>query len=207
MTPAAKHAANAGRHSFAERKADLYETPPVAVRALMRVEQLPHRIWEPACGPGSIAKVLRESGRFVVASDLHDWSCPSSESGIDFLQQTRAPAGVNAICTNPPYKLADQFVAHALLLVPRTFMLLRLAFLESTRRTPILESGQLARVHVFRDRLPRMHRHGWDGPRASSSIAFAWYVFDREHRGPATINRISARTEKGDRDDDLHEID
>jgi hypothetical protein len=193
-----RHATNPGRHSFAERKFDLYETPAAAVHALMRVEQLPHRIWEPACGPGSIAKVLRESGRFVVASDLHDWRCPSSESGIDFLHQTRTPSGVGCIVTNPPFRLADQFVVHALLLVPQVFMLLRLAFLESTRRTPILESGQLARVHVFRDRLPMMHRHGWNGPRASSSIAFAWYVFDREHRGPATIDRISARTEKGE---------
>ena len=138
-------------------------------------------------------QVLRETGRFVVASDLHDWSCPDSESGVDFLQETRAPAGVECVVTNPPFKLADQFVAHALLLVPRVFMLLRLAFLESTRRTPILESGRLACVHVFRNRLPMMHRHGWDGPRASSSTAYAWFVFDQKHGGAATIDRISTR--------------
>jgi hypothetical protein len=32
------HAANPGRHSIAARKNDLYETPPEAVRALLRVE-------------------------------------------------------------------------------------------------------------------------------------------------------------------------
>jgi hypothetical protein len=112
------------------------------------------------------------------------------------LQETRAPANVTTIITNPPFKLADQFVAHALLLVPQVFMLLRLAFLESTRRTPILESGRLDRVHVFRDRLPMMHRHGWNGPRANSSTAFAWFVFGQEHNGPATINRISARVDR-----------
>ena len=190
-----QHATNPGRHSFTERGVDLYEAPAVAVHALLHPEQLPRRIWEPACGPGAIVKILREIGRFVVASDLHDWGCPASESGIDFLQETRAPAGVECVVTNPPFKLADQFVAHALLLVPRVFMLLRLAFLESTRRTPILESGRLARVHVFRNRLPVMHRHGWDAPRASSSTAYAWFVFDQKHGGPATIDRISARTE------------
>lgn len=195
-----RHATNSGRHSFAERGFDLYETPAIAVHALLHAEQVPHRIWEPACGPGAIVKVLRETGRFVVARDLHDWGCPASESGVDFLQETRAPAGVEGVVTNPPFKSADQFVAHALLLVPRVFMLLRLAFLESARRTPILESGRLARVHVFRNRLPMMHRHGWKGPRASSSTAYAWFVFEQKHNGPATIDRISARTEEAHHD-------
>jgi hypothetical protein len=56
------HAANPARHALAARKDDLYETPPEAVEALMRVEQLPHHIWEPACGPGSIVGILRATG-------------------------------------------------------------------------------------------------------------------------------------------------
>jgi hypothetical protein len=42
------HAANPGRHPIAVRKDDLYETPPVAVQALLRVESLPESVWEPA---------------------------------------------------------------------------------------------------------------------------------------------------------------
>jgi hypothetical protein len=57
------HAANPGRHSLAARGDDLYETPAEAVHALMRVEHLPLRVWEPACGPGAIVRVLRESER------------------------------------------------------------------------------------------------------------------------------------------------
>ena len=53
--------------------------------------------------------------------------------------------------------------------MPRVVMLLRLAFLESKRRSGILDGGQLARVHVFRNRLPMMHRAGWAGPKASSA--------------------------------------
>jgi hypothetical protein len=74
-------------------------------------------------------------------------------------------------------------------------MLLRLGFLESARRSPLLDHGLLVRVHVFKERLPMMHRHNWEGPRASSAICFAWFVFDRNHRGPATIDRISWREE------------
>jgi hypothetical protein len=70
-------------------------------------------------------------------------------------------------------------------------MLLRLAFLEGQRRSSLLESGTLARVHLFRNRLPMMHRYGWDGANTSSAIAFAWFVWDRDHRGPTEMRRIS----------------
>lgn len=185
------HSANPGRHALAERKDDLYETPVEATRALLVAENVPMRIWEPACGPGAIVKVLRESGREVVAGDLVDYGCPLSFKGIDFLMETRAPHDLQAIITNPPFKLADQFVRKAILLCPYVAMLLRLAFLESERRSDILEGGSLSRVHVFRNRLPMMHRDGWTGPRNSSSTAFAWFVWDREHNGPTELHRIS----------------
>ncbi len=86
-------------------------------------------------------------------------------------------ARCNAVVTNPPYKYAGKFVAHALTLAPTVIMLLRLAFMESTRRTTILENSGLARVHVFRERPPMMHRDGWTGKRATSAIPFAWFVW------------------------------
>ena len=76
-------------------------------------------------------------------------------------------------------------------LCPKVIMLLRLAFLESERRTPILDAGDLARVYVFRKRLPMMHRDGWEGKKANSGMAFAWFVWDRAHRGDTIIKRIS----------------
>src|SRR6266571_473442 len=96
------------RHTLAVRGDDLYETPEVAVRALLRVERLPARIWEPACGPGAIVRVLRGAGHEVIAGDLVDYGCPMSFHGIDFLMEVRAPHKVEAIVTNPPYKLAEQ---------------------------------------------------------------------------------------------------
>lgn len=184
------HSANAGRHSLADRKDDLYETPAVAVEALLRAEQLPEIIWECACGPGAIVDVLRANGRKVYATDLVNYECPDSEHGVDFLMTHDPWFCVGAIVTNPPYKLAREFVTHALTLCPRVIMLLRLAFLESEKRSAILDSGMLARVHVFRKRLPMMHRDGWAGPKASSSIAFAWFCWDRTHNGPTQMSRI-----------------
>lgn len=174
------------------RKDDLYETAPEAVAALQSVENLPSVIWEPACGPGSIVRVLRSAGHQVYATDLVDYASPDQdESGWDFLMETQLPLGVQAIVTNPPFKNANEFVEKALDLCPRVYMLLRLAFLESERRAPILDGGQLARVYVFKNRLPLMHRHGWDGPKSSNSMCFAWFCWDRDHNGPSELHRIS----------------
>jgi len=160
----------------------------------MRVEKLPRHIWEPACGRGAIVNVLRDAGHDVVASDIEDYGIPITAPGYwcrDFLLEHRAPTGTEAILTNPPYKLAADFVRHALKLCPRVVMLLRLAFLESTSRTDILDGGKLARVYPFRNRLPMMHRDGWTGPRASSAIHFAWFGWDAAHNGDAVLHRIS----------------
>lgn len=179
------------RAALSSRKDDLYETPEVAIEALLRAVLLPHFIWEPACGPGSIVRSLRSSGRNVIATDLVDYRCPNSQSGIDFLMERKAPPLTQAIITNPPFKLAGEFVERGLELCPRVIMLLRLAFLESKRRTAILDGGSLASVLVFKNRLPMMHRGGWDGNKSGSAMAFAWFCWDREHKGPATISRIA----------------
>ena len=182
-------AANAGRAPLADHPDDRYDTSPVAVHALLKVEKLPNVIWEPACGTGNIVKVLRKAGHTVVASDINRRGCPLSKK-LDFLDLRVPHVFCEAIVTNPPYSLAEKFIAHGLMHAPLVIMLLRLAFLESVKRAPLLDNGFLARVHVFANRLPMMHRDGWTGRRASSAIAFAWFVFDRNHLGPATIDRI-----------------
>ena len=50
-------------HALAVRGDDCYETPEVATEALLRAEKLPTTIWEPACGPGAIVRVLRSHPR------------------------------------------------------------------------------------------------------------------------------------------------
>jgi hypothetical protein len=189
------HSCQVQRHPLAERKNDLYETPGVAVEALLRVERLPHRLWEPACGPGAIVRALRAAGHEVLASDLVDYGDPTHFYRRDFLME-KLPRGCEGIVTNPPFKLVEQFVAHAIEICPLVVMLLRLAFYESDRRSDILEGCGLARIHCFRKRLPMMHRAGWEGRKANSGMAFAWFVWDRAHGGSTTVDRISWEAER-----------
>lgn len=181
--------------ALVERGDDLYETPAEAVHALLQAETLPEVIWEPACGPGAIVKVLRDAGHLVHATDLVDYGLEDSESRVDFLMEKHPNFYIGAVVTNPPFKLAREFAVHALAIgVPKVIMLLRLAFLESESRRALLDNGWLARVHVFRNRLPMMHRAGRGTKVAktnSSAMAFAWFVWDRDHQGPTELRRIS----------------
>jgi hypothetical protein len=128
---------------------------------------------------------------------LVDYSSPDQDHcDRDFLLERDLPQSSNgdavqAIVSNPPFKLAGEFVEHALKLCPRVIMLPRLTFYESKRRNSILDGGQLARVHVFRNRLPMMHRANWVGPKVSNPTAFAWFVWDASHAGPSIWDRIS----------------
>jgi hypothetical protein len=161
------HSCQVQRHPLAERGNDLYETPPTAVEALLRIEKIPHRVWEPACGHGNIVKVLRAAGHDVLATVLVDYGDSTASYRRDFLMESMPP-GREAIVTNPPFKLVEEFVAHAIEICPLVIMLLRWAFYESDRRTDILEGCGLARIHCFRKRLPMMHRAGWKGRKANS---------------------------------------
>lgn len=184
-----------GRHSLEDRAADLYETPAEAVLALLSVESLPHDLWEPCAGRGAIVRVLRRAGHRVTATELVNYGDavePGIVTGMDFLAQTRAPKGVSCIITNPPYQIASEFVRHGLTLAPDVYVLMRLAFLEGTKRSDILD-GHLARVYVFRDRLPMMHRDGWEGPRSTSAMAFCWMKFQLHKPHETVLSRISWR--------------
>jgi hypothetical protein len=183
-------------HSRSVRGRDLYETPAVAVQALLKVEKLPRQIWEPAAGRNAIARVLRDAGHHVVTTDI--------TQGVDFLRCWGSYRR-NGIVTNPPYQFAALFAAHAIKLCPYVAMLMRLGFLEAGNprsaagraRLFCLDEVPPARVYIFRQRLPMMHRDGWKGRRATSAMAFCWIIWDRSHRGPTVLKRISWRMRDG----------
>lgn len=187
------------KHSQKARGLDLYQTPPEATRALLRAVRLPHGLWEPHCGLGAIAELLMDAGHAVACTDFVNRGYQYQQATIDFLQTQRVPDGVEGIVMNPPYAWAALHIQHALTLCPFVVALLPLAFMEAGQqktaagraRLWCLDRGYLAAVYVFRERLPMMHREGWEGPISTSNVPYAWFVFDGDHTGPAEIHRIS----------------
>jgi hypothetical protein len=161
---------------------DFFPTPPWATRALMR-HVLPAVLngfhvcsaWDPACGEGHMAEVLREDVAIVKASDVFDYG--RGYAVADFLDEgTVMIPGVDLIATNPPFNVAIDFVERALAQTPVVAMLLRLVWLE----------GEDRYERLFRDRPPAvfapsvervaMLRGRWE-PAASSATAYAWFVW------------------------------
>lgn len=185
-----------GRHSLADRKNDLYETPPCATRALIPFLGRGDAIWEPACGPGAIVRELRKAGFRVKATDLVDYGLEGAEAGRDFLME-RDGGGVDVIVTNPPFKLADEFTRHALTLARTVWIFQRLSWLEGVKRADLMDR-HLDYILLGRERLPMMHREGWQGPKlGASAMPFAWFRFQglpgRPLGQPARFERVSWR--------------
>lgn len=176
-------------HDFEARGVDAYFSPPEAVWSLIAIEagRLPRHIWEPAAGDGAIVTPLAEAGHTVTATDLVDYGLAGCRAGVDYLEAA-APAGIGGIVTNPPYRLAMAFAEKALGEVPYLALLLRTNFLESTARLPFFRRHPPTRVWISSRRLPMMHRHGWQGPRAPSNTCFAWFVWERGVEGRPVVD-------------------
>jgi hypothetical protein len=182
-----------GQHAHTTRALDFYSTPAIAVEALLQAEQFTPatRVWEPAAGDGAITHVLRVHGFPVICSDIVERAFPLHFTG-DFLTQSKAPEAVTTIVTNPPFRQAQRFAEHSINLVPDVFLLLRLAFLESVRRTDLLEHRGLCAVHISGAAcLECIDTAGTVGaPRAPSrSLGFTG--------APASVARPSSTASKG----------
>jgi len=182
---------------------DLYETPPAATRALLHTGELDRyarsKIWEPAAGKGAIVRELIAAGFHVVAHDLVSYE--GADAGIltpvDFLEQRKAPADVSIIVTNPPFRLANAFIRHGLELGLPVIVLMRLQALEGSSRSDLIDH-HLRRVWLGIERLPTMHREGWQGPRTKNGGApFGWFCFEPGARSNSIeIKRVSWREER-----------
>jgi hypothetical protein len=187
----------ARRSPIATRDAgELYETPSCAVRSLIATSELERFrgscIWECAAGKNAIVRELRTKGFAVHATDIERYAGADVLAPVDFLLEEKAPAGVSAIVTNPPFRFADEFIRHGLELGLPVIALLRLQALEGVGRSDIIDR-HLRRVWLGRQRLPMMHRAGWTGKCTRSGGApFAWYVFAPSvRRGPIELQRMS----------------
>ena len=170
---------------YARQPNDVYETPSEVTQTVVPYLRR-HCLhpWDCANGPKSkVALTLRRAGLNAVATN------------DDFLLRTSLPdVRIDAICTNPPYgcggRLACQFIAHALELVPVVAMLLRVDF----------DSGK-TRMHFFRDcaafdqklilldQITWFKREGAAGPFDNH----AWFIWNKRHCGLPTISYARCR--------------
>jgi hypothetical protein len=142
-------------------------------------------VWEPASGNSAFAKALADAGFkvFATADDFFQYAAPPHER-------------IDAIATNPPYGddrrglLACAFIRHALRLEVRIVaMLLRVDFDSGKTRADLFRDNP-----TFAGKIVLLDRIKWFEGRSGPSDNHAWFVWDRDHRGPPLIH-YAARAE------------
>lgn len=166
--------------AFIHRSAsgDVYETPYSMTQALLSRERFPGVVLEPAAGPGAIVRVLQAN-----YYDVHSYDIET-----DFLTEDRR---FPSIITNPPYSLADEFVAKAQELRPRKFaMLLRTNWLSGQARLRAGLFQGLAQVYIF-SRMPDLRASiREDGKYPTAGIVYAWLVWIPGRKRPPVVRWI-----------------
>lgn len=167
---------------------DFYCTDPRAVEAFLNVyNDIDQQIWEPANGIGHISDVLTAHGYNVRRSDLIKRTDDTEE--LDFLSQDETFNG--DIFTNPPYKYAVEFIEKAYNTVTdghKVIMLLRLLFLESTKRQSFFKKYPPKYIYVSSKRI-NCAKPPFDFD-ATSAVAYGWFIWEKGYKGEPIIRWI-----------------
>jgi hypothetical protein len=175
------HAVMAQRVEAAD-SLDNFPTPPWATRALLEhviADAGPFRklsCLEPACGAGHMAKPLKEYFGKVKASDIHAYGYGSV---VDFLNAPMQAGSVDWVITNPPFRLAEDFIKRALIVARHGVAILaRTVFIESVGRyREIFEHTPPAKFAQFAERVPMVK--GRLDAKASTATGYAWIVWEK----------------------------
>lgn len=171
---------------------DYYATEPKATQLLLEQEQFSKCVWEPACGEGHISQVLKEAGYVVYESDLVKRGYPLEEQ--DFLK-VEANNEMDII-TNPPYKIAREFVEHALDIScdgVKVAMFLKLTFLESKSRKKLFEKYPPKVLYVSSSRLQCAKNGDFVKYKqgTGTAVAYGWFVWEKGFKGEPVIRWIN----------------
>jgi hypothetical protein len=161
---------------------DNFPTPPWATRALLEhviADAGPFRkmtCWEPACGAGHMARPLKEYFGKVKASDIYAYG---HGTAADFLAGPIEAASVDWIITNPPFRLAEDFIQRSLIVARRGVAILaRTVFLESVGRyREIFDHNPPTKFAQFTERVPMVK--GRLDAKASTATGYAWFVWEK----------------------------
>ena len=159
---------------------DDFPTPPWATRALC--ERLPIDPFmtarEPAANRGHMARALDEYFGSVEVSDIFDYG-----QGYQVKDYLFGPAPYSAewTITNPPFRLAEQFIARALNTSTHgVAVIVRSAFLEGVGRHKTLFSVRPPSLILqFSERVV-MHK-GKLSAKGSTATAYCWLVWMTGH--------------------------
>lgn len=177
-------------HLTVNRQAnDFYATKPDDVRIIMELENIKGlKIFEPCAGQGHMAEELMKDN-VVITNELYNYGY-NTNYNFDFLTDN-IDEKFDMVVMNPPYKGADKFVLKALDYSDKVIVFQKLSFLEGQNRyRDIFSQGILKTVYVYSYRT-LCAKEGDFEKYNCATIAFAWYVFDKNYNGDPEIKWIT----------------
>lgn len=178
---------------------DFYATDPKALEVLLdKLKkdgiELSGSIWEIACGKGHLSRVLEERGYSVFNTDLIDRGYENFHLAKDFFEFKNEYDG--DILTNPPYKLATQFVNHSLELVSDNryvIMFLPVQFLESQKRyEDLFKNNSPKYVYVFVKRVDTaMNGDFTKYKKCGPTRCYTWMIWQKGFKGEPTLRWLN----------------
>lgn len=161
---------------------DLYNTPKEALDKLMDFADLNKysRILEPCAGKGVISEYLKGFGYSIETNEAfdHGYQTNYKEDFLKFNEDFQ----YDFIVSNPPYKIAKEFVLKGFKVAKEQYQLLRVSFLEGKSRYEDLFSlGHLKGIYLFTSRISCSE--GVDELPTANAVCYAWLHFDREYKG------------------------
>ncbi len=131
---------------------DWYAEPEWVSERLFVHEKFEGEIHDPACGTGRIVRSARKLGYEAFGTDKIDRVPWRTEAIIDFMSADYT-GGVDNIVCNPPFGIAEQFVARALQKASRKVaMLLPANWVQGDKRSRWLDTTPLRRVYFITPR-------------------------------------------------------
>lgn len=187
--------------------ADNFPTPPWATRALLEhiiADRGPFKkqsCMEPACGAGHMARPLSEYFGTVRASDAFVYGFGSV---ADFITTPTEAGSVDWVITNPPFRLAEQFIQKSLVVARKGVAILaRTVFIESVGRYRALyEFNPPSRFAQFTERVPMVK--GRLDKKASTATGYAWLVWEHDRQGEPRLMWVPPCRKTLERDSDYH---
>lgn len=162
---------------------DWYVEPPECVHSLFDAVTFDGTIHDPCCGGGTIPTVAQSRGYRTTGSDIRDRGYGGA--GVDFFEDHRQR---DNIVSNPPYKLGEKFVHHALTVTERKVaIVMRISFLAGQRRLVTLYQAHQPEVVVILSKRPSMPPGGTDIPAKGGTADYCWLVWSRDHSGPTHV--------------------
>lgn len=174
--------ANGGNKN--RRELDYYPTPPDVTMALLKFLKGNsinfNTIWEPACGEGHMSMVMENEGYDVVSTDLRQTLYCAG--GVDFL--TTDNKNCDAIITNPPFNISEQFILKGLECAPVVAMLLKSQYWHAKKRYKLFSDTKPKWVLPLTWRPDFLFDQRESGNRAAPTMECLWTVWISGNTGP-----------------------